>query len=56
MQSLIVGLLLAGVSAVSFVAFKYPNGYARLFPYMTGVATALFLGVTVWQADDVKYV
>ena len=49
MQSLIVGLLLAGVSAISFVAFKYPNGYARLFPYMMGVATALFLGVTVWQ-------
>ena len=50
MQSLIVGLLLAGVSAISFVAFKYPNGYARLFPYMMGVVTALFLGVTVWQA------
>ena len=50
MQSLIVGLLLAGVSAISFVAFKYPNGYARLFPYLIGVATALFLGVTVWQA------
>lgn len=50
MQSLIVGLLLAGVSAISFVAFKYPNGYAKLFPYMIGLATALFVGVTVWQA------
>lgn len=49
MQSFIVGLLLAGVSAISFVAFKHPNGYARLFPYLIGVATALFVGMTVWQ-------
>ncbi len=50
MQSFIVGLLLAGVSAVSFVAFKHPNGYAKLFPYLIGSATAVFVGITVWQA------
>ena len=49
MQSLIVGLLLACVSAISFVAFKHPNGYARLFPYLIGIASALFIGMTVWQ-------
>ncbi len=49
MQSFIVGLLLAGVSAITFVAFKHPNGYARLFPYLIGLATALFVGITIWQ-------
>lgn len=49
LQSFIAGLLLAGVSAISFVAFKHPNGYARLFPYMILAATALLVGITVWH-------
>ena len=49
MQSFIVGLMLAGVSAISFVAFKHPHGYARLFPYLVGGVTAVFLGITVWH-------
>jgi hypothetical protein len=49
MQSLIVGLLLAGVSGISFIAFKHPNGYARLFPYLTFAVTALFVGATIWH-------
>ena len=49
MQSLIVGLLLAGVSGISFIAFKHPHGYARLFPYLILAVTALFVGVTIWH-------
>jgi len=49
MQALIVGLLLAGVSATSVVAFKHPHGYARLFPYLFGIVTALFVGITLWH-------
>lgn len=49
MQSFIVGLLLAGVSAISFVAFKHPHGYARLFPFLVGGVTAVFLGIAVWH-------
>ena len=49
LRSFIVGLLLAGVSAISFVAFKHPRGYAKLFPYMLLGATALFAGVTIWH-------
>ena len=45
METFIIGLLLAGVSATSVVAFKHPRGYARLFPYLVGLATVLF----VWQ-------
>lgn len=48
MQTFLVGLLLAGVSATSLVAFKHPFGYARLFPYLLGIATTIFVGVTLW--------
>ncbi len=49
MQTFIFGLLLACVSGVTVVAFRHPNGFARLFPYMVAVATFLFIGITVWH-------
>ena len=49
MQTFIFGLLLACVSGVTVVAFKHPNGFAKLFPYMFAGATALLIGVTVWH-------
>ena len=49
MQTFIVGLLLACVSGVTVVAFKHPNGFAKLFPYLFAVATVLLIGVTVWH-------
>ncbi|MBT8099019.1 MAG: hypothetical protein KJO82_04685 [Gammaproteobacteria bacterium] len=49
MQSLIVGLLLAGVSAISLVAFRYQNGYAKLFPYLIVGVSVLFIGAIIWH-------
>ena len=49
MQTFIFGLLLACVSGVTVVAFRHPNGYARLFPYLLAVFTVVFVGVTVWH-------
>jgi len=49
MQAFIFGLLLACVSGVTVVAFKHPNGFARLFPYLLGIATTVFVGITVWH-------
>lgn len=49
MQSLIVGLVLAGVSATTLVAFKHPHGYAKLFPYLVGAATTVFVCVSMWH-------
>lgn len=40
---------LASVSATSILAFRHPPGYAKLFPYLVGIASALFVGVTLWQ-------
>jgi len=49
MQTFIFGLLLAGVSGVTIVAFKHPGGFARLFPYLLGIATTAFCGITIWH-------
>ena len=49
MQSFIFALLLAGVSGVTVLAFKHPNGYAKLFPYMLAGASFLFVGMTIWH-------
>ncbi|MGI9202900.1 MAG: hypothetical protein ACR2Q3_02750, partial [Woeseiaceae bacterium] len=49
MQTFIFGLLLAAVSATTVVAFKHPMGFARLFPYLLGIATTIFAGITLWQ-------
>ena len=48
MQMFVFGLLLACVSGVTVVAFNYPNGFARLFPYLLAMATALFIDIIIW--------
>ena len=48
MQMFIFGLLLACVSGVTIVAFNYPNGFARLFPYLLALATVLFIDIIIW--------
>lgn len=50
MQTLIIGLLLASVSGVCFVAFKHPNGYAKLFPFLIAAATSILTGIAIWHA------
>ncbi len=49
MQTFLFGLLMACISGLTVLAFKHPKGFTRLFPYLLGVATTLFVGVTVWH-------
>lgn len=49
MQTFIFGLLLAGVSGVTIVAFRHPFGFARLFPYLVAVVTAVLVGFSIWH-------
>jgi len=50
MQSFIFALLLAGVSGVTVVAFKHPNGYAKLYPYLLVFASTIFVCISIWHA------
>ena len=49
MKTFIVGLLLAGVSGLTIVAFRYHHGFVKLFPYLLAFVTVLFLGFSVWH-------
>jgi hypothetical protein len=49
MQTFIFGLLLACISGVTVLAFRHPIGFSKLFPYLLGTATAVFVGATVWH-------
>lgn len=49
MQTFIFGLLLAGVSGVTVIAFRHPHGFARLFPYAIVVVTAVLVGFSIWH-------
>lgn len=49
MQTFIFGLVLAGVSGVTVVAFRHPFGFSRLFPYLVAVVTAVLVGLSIWH-------
>jgi hypothetical protein len=49
MQTFIFGLVLACISGVTVLAFRHPIGFSRLFPYLLGAVTAVFIGASVWH-------
>ena len=49
MQSFIFALLLTGVSGVTVLAFRHPNGYAKLFPYLLACGSLVFVCMTIWH-------
>jgi len=49
MQAFLSGLVLAGVSGVTFLAFRHARAYARLFPYLLLIASVIFLVLSTWQ-------
>lgn len=49
MQAFLSGLVLAGVSGLTFLAFRHARAYARLYPYMLAIASVIFLVLSTWQ-------
>ena len=49
MQTFLYGLLTACITGLTVLAFKHPKGFSKLFPYLMGLATAVFVAVTVWH-------
>ena len=52
-ESLIVGLVLAGVSAVTFVAYKHPGGYARMYLWLNIATVSISWGLCFYNVLDV---
>lgn len=49
LDKLLPGLALALISALTFVAYKHPNGYARLLWPIRIIIPALFFGFVIWD-------
>lgn len=45
LQTLITGLILTAVSGVTFLAYKHPKGYERLYVYLYWASTVIYLVV-----------
>jgi len=50
MQALLTGVVLAMLSGLTALAFKHPQAYSKLFPYLTSVVSVAFYTLTVWHA------
>ena len=50
MDAIISGAVLASLSGLTALAFKHPSAFARLYVLLNVSVTALFLGLTIWQA------
>ena len=50
MQALLSGVVLAALSGLTALAFKHPQAYAKLYPYLTSFVSVVFYTLTVWHA------
>lgn len=48
MHELIVTLIVAGISGITFIAYKHPNGYSKISPWLFGVVNIIFVGTFIW--------
>ena len=57
LEQLLTGLLLAGVSGISFIAYKHPAGYQKIDPFLRYVPYLVLICGTVWNiAVDVSWI
>ncbi len=49
LTALMTGIVLASLSGITGLAFKYPKAFEKLYPLLNLVATIVFLGLTIWQ-------
>lgn len=49
MEQLIIALITAAVSALTFIAYKHPSGYRKIRPYIQNSITAVFFVCLSWN-------
>lgn len=48
LQAIISGLILAAVSGLTFLAYKHPKGYGRIYPILLWVSIACCVGIVTY--------
>lgn len=49
LQTLVASLIVAAVSSLTFVAYKHPQGFARMFPALLAGTGTIGLVYLIWQ-------
>src|SRR5690349_3293182 len=49
MDKILPGLILAAISALTYVAYKHPDGYGRLHKVGRVIFPTLFVGALIWD-------
>ena len=49
MDTLIVSLILAAVSGLTFLAYKHPRAYERVSKFLVIVAFTIYMGIFLWD-------
>lgn len=55
MDTFFWSLVLAAVSALTFIAYKHPTGFSRnIFPFLITMITVSVVGATAWYLGEMK--
>jgi hypothetical protein len=54
MDKLVPGIVLAALSALTFVAYRHPDGYQRLMRPIRYVVPVLFTAALVWDISSMR--
>jgi hypothetical protein len=46
----IIGLIVAAVGAVTFVAYRHPRAYPKLHAALSIILVSIVIGITIWNA------
>lgn len=49
MEALVVGLVLAFVSGLAYIAYRHPSGYAKIWPWVWVVLTVGYIAALTWS-------
>lgn len=47
-ETIVSGLILAGVSALAYLSYSHPRQFKVIAPWLAGVATLLGVGTWIW--------
>src|SRR2546425_7234826 len=48
-QALAASLILAAISGISYLAYKYPKAYSRLYPWLFAIVAIPYLAIGLWD-------
>lgn len=54
LENFIVGLILAALTAITFLAYKHPTAYNKLSPTISKIAMAIVIAITAYNFGLIK--